>query len=347
MKKGIKYFVGVLIILGGLGVLTQKQFLPFLFLISLGSVILPPISDKLKQQYPIWEKKSVRYLAYFSLFVLYGVFVESISECVKPIALSPEKNVINYIKNNPQDVHMKNIAYLIETGKLFGDYNASLDFPEQNNRIYEQKDASEGFRRFMFRPQIDFQKAKEYLNEYKDYGYLKDYQVVFEVDSLGTIFNIKSVIKYEDTPFVGYNNENVPNIDSFINSKLVEKQKNKVEKKKQEAIAEKEYKKMMKDVVAEISANKLFTQYQYNEIRADELYKGKTIVVTGVISDIGNDILYDSYVTLKTNDIIGSVQCYLDKSIVSKLSKGYRITVKGECRGLLMNVLMNDCSLIE
>lgn len=242
---------------------------------------------------------------------------------------------------------MKNIAYLVEVGELFGTYNTSLNYPEQSNRVYEQKDVGLGFRRFMFRPEVDFNKAKEYLSPDSKYGFIKDYQVVFEIDSIGNIFNMKSVIKYDDTPFVGYENENVPNIESFINSKLVEKQKRKVAKKKQEAIAEQQYKDMMKDVVAEISANKLFSQYQYNEIRADELYKGKTIVVTGVISDIGNDILNDSYVTLRTGDMIGSIQCYLDKSVVSKLGKGYRITVKGECGGLMMNVLMKDCKLIE
>ena len=93
-----------------------------------------------------------------------------------------------------------------------------------------------------------------------------------------------------------------------------------------------------------ISASKLYKEYNENEIAADEKYKGKIIEVTGVIRDIGNDIMDNAYITLVGNEYFGDIQCYFnEKSVVSKLSKGKRITVMGSCSGLMINVQVNDC----
>ena len=93
-----------------------------------------------------------------------------------------------------------------------------------------------------------------------------------------------------------------------------------------------------------ISASKLYKEYNENEIAADEKYKGKIIEVTGVIRDIGNDIMDNAYITLVGNEYFGDIQCYFnEKSVVAKLSKGERITVIGSCSGLMINVQINNC----
>ncbi|MCT4664939.1 MAG: hypothetical protein N4A45_06865 [Flavobacteriales bacterium] len=219
MKKGLKYFAGVLLIIGALANVNNERVLSALAIGLLGLIILPPISNSIKDMFSKWNNKWIRYSSYFLLFI---VFMSSDSKEESPSVISPKPIVINYIKNNPQDAHMKNIAYLVEMGELFGTYNASLKYPEQSNRVYEQKDAGEDFRRFMFRPDIDFKKAKEYLNPDKEYGFIKDYQVVFEVDSNGNIFNMKSAIKYDDTPFVGYSKNDVPDLRDYINTEIVD-----------------------------------------------------------------------------------------------------------------------------
>jgi hypothetical protein len=95
----------------------------------------------------------------------------------------------------------------------------------------------------------------------------------------------------------------------------------------------------------EVTATKLFRDYQDNEVAADDIYKGKKLAVTGIIDDIGNDALNDSYITLKTGYVIGSVQCYLDKKIVAKLKKGQKVVVTGRCKGLFVNVSLKDCKI--
>ena len=93
-----------------------------------------------------------------------------------------------------------------------------------------------------------------------------------------------------------------------------------------------------------VSARKLYKEYNANEIAADEKYKGKIIEVTGVIRDIGNDIMDNAYITLVGNEYFGDIQCYFnEKSVVAKLSKGKRITVIGSCSGLMINVQINNC----
>ena len=93
-----------------------------------------------------------------------------------------------------------------------------------------------------------------------------------------------------------------------------------------------------------VSARKLYEEYNANEIAADEKYKGKIIQVTGIIRDIGNDIMDNAYITLIGDQYFGDIQCYFrEKSIVAGLSKGNRIIVMGSCSGLMMNVHLNNC----
>ena len=93
-----------------------------------------------------------------------------------------------------------------------------------------------------------------------------------------------------------------------------------------------------------VSARKLYEEYNANEIAADEKYKGKIIQVTGIIRDIGNDIMDNAYITLIGDQYFRDIQCYFrEKSIVAGLSKGKRISVMGSCSGLMMNVHLNNC----
>ncbi len=95
-----------------------------------------------------------------------------------------------------------------------------------------------------------------------------------------------------------------------------------------------------------IQAKDLYNEYDSNEIAADEKYEGEEILVTGTIKEIGKDILDDMYVSLKTDNIIGSVQCMLadgETSKAAKLSAGQTITMRGENPDFLINVILREC----
>lgn len=98
-----------------------------------------------------------------------------------------------------------------------------------------------------------------------------------------------------------------------------------------------------------VSAVTLSEEYDANKILADQKYKGNLVEITGVINNIGKDILDTPYVSFngKQYSLFG-VQCMFSKKLEGKLanlSKGQTITVRGKVSGeLIGNVVVRDCS---
>ncbi len=102
--------------------------------------------------------------------------------------------------------------------------------------------------------------------------------------------------------------------------------------------------------VQKIAAKMLFSDYESNEIAADQKYKGKTLLVTGTVEDIGKDIMNTMYLTLTGDGPFANVQCFFGQSHESQLAglrKGMTVSVKGQCDGKMMNVLMRGCTLAK
>jgi len=96
-----------------------------------------------------------------------------------------------------------------------------------------------------------------------------------------------------------------------------------------------------------VSADTLFSTYRANEVAADSKYKGKAVIVDGTVQDIAKDFLGSPYVIIGSSGVLSGVQCMFPKSDTSlgRLSKGQRITVRGEVNGKMVNVLLHNCSL--
>ncbi|NBS70293.1 hypothetical protein EBT31_15485 [bacterium] len=74
---------------------------------------------------------------------------------------------------------------------------------------------------------------------------------------------------------------------------------------------------------------KLYSDYRASGISADNTYKRKLVEVSGTVDNIGKDILDKPYISLKTGDIIGSVQCMSDDAVIaeaSALAEGTKVT---------------------
>lgn len=98
-----------------------------------------------------------------------------------------------------------------------------------------------------------------------------------------------------------------------------------------------------------VTSTKLYADYKANELSADNTYKGKLVEVSGTVDNIGKDILNSPYISLKTGDIIGSVQCMLDDSAVaeaSAMAEGTKVTMQGRVSGLMGNVIVKECVLV-
>jgi hypothetical protein len=90
--------------------------------------------------------------------------------------------------------------------------------------------------------------------------------------------------------------------------------------------------------------------YHANEIKADSIMKGRTIVAKGKVDRVGRDILGSAYVTLGENQLtISRLQCMFataDETVVAELKPRQIIYVMGHMRGKMMNVIMDNCKVI-
>lgn len=97
----------------------------------------------------------------------------------------------------------------------------------------------------------------------------------------------------------------------------------------------------------ELSAQQLFDAYDENEVAADQKYKGKKILLTGIVESINKDIMGDCYIILKTNSFINNVHCSIkNANAAASVKKGQEYSFLGECSGLMMgSVILSDCSI--
>nr|DAD99989.1 MAG TPA: hypothetical protein [Siphoviridae sp. ctiMP24] len=97
----------------------------------------------------------------------------------------------------------------------------------------------------------------------------------------------------------------------------------------------------------------LIQEYKDNEVSADNKYKDKTVKVTGIVKDIGKDILDSAYITINDGKDItwDYAQCYFkDKDEVAKienLSKGDTVTLIGKVGSYSLTLTINKCEFVE
>jgi len=104
-----------------------------------------------------------------------------------------------------------------------------------------------------------------------------------------------------------------------------------------------------KTQLIKIDAEKLWEEYDDNEVLADSKYKNKQLQVTGIIARIQND-LFDGnpYIVLEgyPGATMMGIQCDFDSSYeskISKLKKGEELIVTGTNKGDFINISLEDC----
>lgn len=97
-----------------------------------------------------------------------------------------------------------------------------------------------------------------------------------------------------------------------------------------------------------ISSSVLQKAFEDDETAASAKYIEKILEVSGTISSVKpgeNNILN---ISLQTGSDLSSVICTLPAvTDQSKLMIGDKITLRGECSGFLMDVLLNNCAVIN
>ena len=97
-----------------------------------------------------------------------------------------------------------------------------------------------------------------------------------------------------------------------------------------------------------ISASHLQKAFEDDETAASTRYINKILEVTGTIASVkpaANNVLS---ISLVTGSDLSSVICTFPAiTDPSKFRTGNEITLRGECSGYLMDVLLNNCAVIQ
>jgi hypothetical protein len=97
-----------------------------------------------------------------------------------------------------------------------------------------------------------------------------------------------------------------------------------------------------------VTATGLLKEFEDNEALASAKYINRIVEVEGIIGSIntsGDNILT---ISLKTENDLSSVICTFPAvADPSTFRAGDRLTLRGECSGFLMDVLLNNCAAVN
>jgi hypothetical protein len=97
-----------------------------------------------------------------------------------------------------------------------------------------------------------------------------------------------------------------------------------------------------------ISAVDLQKAFENNETAATARYVKKVLEVSGVVESVKSVEGNVLNVTIKSGSDLSSVICTFSAATdQSKLTSGSEVKVRGECSGYLMDVLLNNCVLVN
>jgi hypothetical protein len=102
-----------------------------------------------------------------------------------------------------------------------------------------------------------------------------------------------------------------------------------------------------------VTATKLVSDYEANQVAADAKYKGQTLQISGTVASIGTDLMSDPYVQLNGDPMnpLANVQCAFsqsDESALATLVKGQQITFQGTGEGMTIETVEADnCSIVQ
>lgn len=103
----------------------------------------------------------------------------------------------------------------------------------------------------------------------------------------------------------------------------------------------------------QLETSEFISEFDKNQLAAEEKYKGKLIEFTAYIDNISEDILGSPFLSLKpTNDeyyFDTSIQCFFeDKANLTSLQNGQKVTVQGTANTQDLGIIgVKDCKVIE
>ena len=93
-----------------------------------------------------------------------------------------------------------------------------------------------------------------------------------------------------------------------------------------------------------VTASELQSAFEENETAAALKYVNKIVEVSGEVGSVEPGENNSVNISLKTNSSFSSVICTFPTGVGSgRVKEGSQISIRGECSGYLMDVLLNNC----
>ncbi|MCU0462130.1 MAG: OB-fold putative lipoprotein [Bacteroidales bacterium] len=97
-----------------------------------------------------------------------------------------------------------------------------------------------------------------------------------------------------------------------------------------------------------ITASELQKEFESDESGSTAKYVNRIIEVSGIIGSVKRGEQNIVSVTLKTESDFSVVICTFPPATdPEKLVTGKNVTIRGECSGFLMDVLLNNCAVVK
>jgi hypothetical protein len=88
-------------------------------------------------------------------------------------------------------------------------------------------------------------------------------------------------------------------------------------------------------------------EFEDSEAAASAKYINKIIEVSGSIASVTKSDSNNVNISLKSSNDLSSVICTIASADPSKYKTGDELTIRGECSGFLMDVLLNNCAIVQ
>ncbi|MCI2230242.1 hypothetical protein MC378_13775 [Polaribacter sp. MSW13] len=241
--KVAKYILSIFLIMGGFGFIAKGDFIAGLLTLILGGILLPPVSEKIKEQVILFQNKKIRYGIYIGLLLIAGAFMPKSDAEV----FGSKKDVlINYIKNNKNDKSLQNIKNLAEIGSMFGNNNYALRHPQQGY-ISEQYDSIKKVAVLTFNPKFDYNGSDDisYLKDDAKNGKIKGYALQYEINEDDSITLKKTTITYAKIIKEFMTINDVPSFETFVDEVAVRYRKEEVIKEEKIANERRKFNEIM------------------------------------------------------------------------------------------------------
>ncbi len=99
---------------------------------------------------------------------------------------------------------------------------------------------------------------------------------------------------------------------------------------------------------ATLSASDLFNEFSSDETVANQKYSGKVVEVNGEIHSIEEGSNGDMNILLMGASDMFGVSCNISKEEISQdLVIGQQVSIKGECSGMLSDVVLIRCVIVK